>query len=390
MYPGGGEAAAYCACPTSVVAFSGQTFNGTRTGASTCSKKGISLTGIENDDLVVCGANNEIRIGAPADGGWGVMQDPAATNTTVRSEELDNAAWADTVSTSPDFDPSFVSGTYTSPLTGSATADLYIFGGAGWAAAAEHSLRSQAAGCPIGASTFSIYAKSVSGGTTLDLGIQTLASSTWATCTINTSTWTRCRVGASAGSSRNIYVGVGQLTASTTRTPTEVLLFGAQCESDAVSSGYPTAYIPTAGSSVARNAETLVSAANVFAAGAGCVGYSISAYRQWQNGMVGSDGTSHGILAVSTNSVLLYVQNSLVATFGGSIVPGAGTPYRWVGRWGAGGSSVGANGAQVDAGAASVSTARPMRIGAAFSTTPMQGSAIFSSIQYDDSSGACE
>ena len=79
-----------CACTTPTGA-KGEALTFTRTGNATCSKQGLATTGIADGDLVVCTANQP-RVESSG-GVLGLRVEGARTNSVLRSQELDNAAW---------------------------------------------------------------------------------------------------------------------------------------------------------------------------------------------------------------------------------------------------------------------------------------------------------
>ena len=228
----------------------GEVLTFTRTGNATCSKKGLATTGIADGDLVAM-SGNVARVEPDSDGVLGLRVEGSRTNYTPRSEEINNASWGDSGSGAPFF-PVLNGANAADAPDGVTTAEDFTFGGAGWTTTANYSYR-VIAGCPGGVSaTGSIYVKSISGGTTFDVTIQTGAAS-WssASCTINTSTWTRCSHTATTGGTNQFYLGIGQVGVSTTRSTTRALVWGAQCEAGA----YATSYIPTTSAAVTRNVE---------------------------------------------------------------------------------------------------------------------------------------
>lgn len=169
--------------------------------------------------------------------------------TIVQTEAFDNAAWSDSVSSAP-YAPTLNAADAVLSPVGTLTAEDYSFPAI---SGSVYSYRYMNNGCPAStASTLSVWAKSISGGTTIDLTIQTGASSWSSTpCTISTSKWTRCSATATTGTASSAYFGLGQVGVSTTRAASRVALWGANCT--AGTSLRP--YIPATTAAVTTGAE---------------------------------------------------------------------------------------------------------------------------------------
>lgn len=84
-----------CAC-ANVTSAQGGALTVTRASSAWCSKQGTwQSTGIIPGDLVSCG-NNLPRVEADGSGFLGLQFEYSATNLLLRSEEIDNGAWANT------------------------------------------------------------------------------------------------------------------------------------------------------------------------------------------------------------------------------------------------------------------------------------------------------
>ena len=80
-----------CSC-VNVVGVRGEAITHLRSGAATCSKQGLAKTGIAVGDLIECGT--DLPRVETSGGVLGLRYDPARTNDAPRSEEFDNATWA--------------------------------------------------------------------------------------------------------------------------------------------------------------------------------------------------------------------------------------------------------------------------------------------------------
>lgn len=232
----------------------GQVLTATRASTAACTKAtsgGLSTTGIANGDLVTL-STNVIRVEYDFAGKLKLRGEPSRTNSARQSEALDDAVWVYSNSDAPRLPVLNGANTVVAP-DGTTTAEDYSF--AAIAGTADYGYRYQPGGCPPGvAATLSCYERSISGGTTTDLTIETGAGAwTSAPCTISTSSWTRCSLPniTTRAVAAAFYVGVGEVSVVTTRSAARVAIWGCQCEA----SSYLTSYAATGAGTATRAAD---------------------------------------------------------------------------------------------------------------------------------------
>jgi hypothetical protein len=232
-----------CAC-TAVTSAKGEALTFTRAGAATCSKQGLATTGIANGDLVVCTANQP-RV-EPSGGVLGLRVEGARTNSVLRSQELDNAAWAD--DSAPVAVITVTANAATAP-DGTLTAERFQIPAR---TGLQYSLRRQAIAAGSTGSA-SIYVKG--NGTSGSISLATDGSLATATdCAYVDTTWTRCVLG-TIGPWFFVGAATGYGATSGTKAAQDVFVWGAQTEGSGVAT-YATSYIPTVAAAVTRNVES--------------------------------------------------------------------------------------------------------------------------------------
>lgn len=237
---GAGMGAA-CACST-VTGSRGEAITFSRSSSGTCLKGNVA-SGIANGDLVTCSTDQpRVMYGGAGTGALGLLVEGARTNSTLRSEALDNAAWASNNSGSGN--PTITADFGVAP-DGTTTAErLQIPATSG----SQFSERYQLNGCPgAGVVSISLFAKSNSGTGTLDI---VTSGSTAETCSISAGSWVWCRA---ENFTTTTLVEIGHfsnLTAAA-RGSDDLLIWGVQCEAGK----YATSYIKTAGATVTRATE---------------------------------------------------------------------------------------------------------------------------------------
>ena len=240
-----------CACTTPTGA-KGEAMTFTRTGAATCSKQGLATTGIGNGDLVVCTANQP-RVESSG-GVLGLRVEGARTNEALRSESVDNIAWATTAAGVAA--PTLTADCAVAP-DGTTTADRMQIPACP-TVGVDASGVNQTSGTIASPSSSAVFLKANSGTPSISICMFGLATGTRA-CTqfaLNTSTWTRAVVNNVTNTGgMNLEIAcenrTGSYSGATNTGAADILVWGAQSEAGA----YATSYIPTVAAAVTRNAE---------------------------------------------------------------------------------------------------------------------------------------
>lgn len=236
-----------CAC-ASVTGANGEAMTMTRASTATCSKQGAATSGIAPGDLVTCGANLP-RVEAVGTS-LGYLRESAATNVNPRSSELDDASYGD-----------FTGGGSAAPVLngadaalapdGTLTAEDYTFDAT---TAAQGSARAISI---LTAATYSaqVWVRGVTGGGAMDLCLQTGAAptATCSTCTFTATSWTQCKVeNVTALAAGQVYLGNLGLLSGIDRPINRVYVWGL----DAKTGAFASSYIPTAGATASRSADS--------------------------------------------------------------------------------------------------------------------------------------
>lgn len=242
---------AACACTTPTGA-KGETLTFTRASSATC-LKGATTTGIANGDMTTC-TNDQPRVmpGDTGTGANGLLVEGARTNSILRSQELDNAAWT---------------------AVGSATAPTVTANAAVAPDGTTTAERVQVAACPGGGS-FSVVQQNYTGtaaawagtmffkgnGTSGNIALyyfdSTATAGTWVSCPFVSTGWSRCEVDRTfANITHRLGFGcnndTGVFPGSSNTGAVDVFAWGADSEAGALASSY----IATTAAAVTRATE---------------------------------------------------------------------------------------------------------------------------------------
>lgn len=232
---------AACAC-TTPTGSKGETLTFTRASSGTCLKGNVT-SGIANGDLVTCSTDQpRVMPGGDGTGALGLLVEGARTNSTLRSEELDNAAWASNNSGASN--PTVTADFGVAP-DGTTTAERIQLPAT---TGAQFSERYQLSGCPgSGTVSLSFFAKSLSGTGTVDI---VTSGSTAATCSVPAGSYTRCKA---ENFTTTTLVEIGHFSNLTgqARSADDLLVWGVQCEAGA----FASSYIKTTSATVQRAAD---------------------------------------------------------------------------------------------------------------------------------------
>lgn len=255
-----------CAC-AAVTTKDGTAVTFTRASTGTCMTGGENSL-IANSSMVTCAVDApRVMPGGDGAGSKGLLSETAATNTTIRSEEFNNAAWSGSSAGGPAA-PTVGANAAVAP-DGTTTAERLQIPATG---VGQYSamLQVPATGACAASSTVSatVYIKGNGTSGTTDLFINDGAGGTNnASCAFVPSTWTRCRLEgvvttAGAGSGNLLIGNLTLVNGGIARDAVDVFMWGAQCEVAAKASSY----VKTEGTSQTR-AVDLASVASTIPSG---------------------------------------------------------------------------------------------------------------------------
>ncbi len=302
--PEGTGMGAACAC-AAVTGSKGETITFSRASAGACIK-GNETSGIANGDVVFC-ASGQPRVmpGGDGTGGLGVSIWEARTNSTLRSQEFENAAW---VPTSSGVAAPVVTANQATAPDGTVTADKVDLP---TSSGANYSVLVQAAGCPAaGLSSRGVYAKMVSGTGTVEIngpggtnGPNVTGSGYMHSCAINATSWTRCYV-ENIPATAAFYIGYGGNSDSPEGPAESIYLWQADCQQGASFS--PP--IATTSAAATRAVETVSPPRPTGISATGCVSSKLVAASSIpMTAMPVVVGSDYGIYTDSPNPGKLYM-----------------------------------------------------------------------------------
>jgi hypothetical protein len=227
----------------------GEVLTFTRASAATCTRTaagGLATTGIADGDLVSVTNNIPRQEFDSAGTTLGLLLEAQRINSTLRSEELTNGAWAS--NNSGIALPTVTADAATAP-DGTATADRLQIPGS--TTGGQYSQLYQVNACPAGASAQigSYYIKGVSGSGSICFKIGTAVS----TCSYVSTSWTRCLPTINAVGSTTVAFAVDVTACGANAAGVDAYVWGVQCEN---SGAYATSYIPTVAAAATRVNET--------------------------------------------------------------------------------------------------------------------------------------
>lgn len=249
-FPADGSGVPGVCSTTAPTGVKGEVLTFTRASNATCTKTaagGLATTGIANGDLVVL-SSNQPRVEYDANGTLGLLVESSRTNSLLRSEEFNNAAWS---TTSTGVAVPTITANFAVAPDGTTTAErLEIPAVTG----AQFSLIFQSVTL-TSPSTSSLFVKGngTSGTVCFTLGT---ASSDNVLCSYNSTTWTRCiNANKTPAGSQPVYIGnygtVGGACGAASAQ--DILVWGGQVETSGAP--YATSYIPTVAATATRVAE---------------------------------------------------------------------------------------------------------------------------------------
>ena len=367
----------------------GEALTFTRASNGTCTKTatgGFATTGIANGDLIVL-SSNQPRVSYDANGTLGLLVESSRTNSLLRSEEIDNAAWA---KTGTGVAAPIVTANFAVAPDGATTAERVQFAATD-ASGLQASYVVQGVVAASANPSGSVFLRGNGTSGVFDVCQQSSGQSCTA-CAYVSGSWTRCFPPVCAATTCNLYIGNMSLAAyngGVARSAADVLVWGGDLEAGA----YATSYIPTTSAAVTRSADSAASFTLPSGIGpSGCVAASAT----WPSSSVGAVNIAAFGSAGAGNNWTLYRTSNTAAGYQIGVTTTAPavaamnlTTHRTVLSDSAGTRAAYWDAASVSAPAASLSGAQTIIwMGAGVSSgTPMDG--IISRIQLDPNALRC-
>jgi hypothetical protein len=283
-----------CSCATPTGA-KGEAMTFSRASSGTCLKTvGSVPQTIANGDLVTC-STGQPRVMPGPDGTSvnGLLVEAARTNSLLRSQEFDNAAWTK----SGTFTPTVTADQAVAP-DGTTTADRFQLVAV---TAAQSTGVFQA--FSIAAATATVFLKGNGGSGVVDLAQFNGVTYTCVTCSFTASGWTRCENdNISAGGASTYFLGNLGAQCAGARSAQDFFAWGAQWEAGA----YPTSYIATTSAGVARAKEVATFAGSSSLSAAGSAAVTI--VPEWSTGAAPVDAAA--LASVTNGDQYIFLEPS--------------------------------------------------------------------------------
>lgn len=251
-FPTSGAGTSGACSTTAPTGAKGETMTFTRGSTAMCTKTatgGLATTGIANGDLVSM-SSNVARVEYDSNGVLGLLVESSRTNSALRSESFDNAAW--TKGGGAGSAVPTVTADYAVAPDGTTTAERVQFDAC--ASAGQYSAVYATALKAAGVGAGSVFCRGTSSAQTISVcawgGVTTNTVCTQVTCPADS--WSRpVAIGTSANTGLVLGCDNEGFTGGGNTGTADVLLWGAQLEAGA----YATSYIPTVAAAVTRSAE---------------------------------------------------------------------------------------------------------------------------------------